>query len=57
MHVSFIAIAMLVRTNQKPNSVRRRDAPPHTIWFLICPHTGEYSHKSRKRRSRFLLWC
>jgi hypothetical protein len=57
MHVSFIAIAMLVSKKQKPTCVRRRFAPPHTIWFLICPHTGEYSHKSRKRRSRFLLWC
>jgi len=22
--------------------VRRREAPPHTIWVLICPDTGDY---------------
>jgi hypothetical protein len=57
MHVSFIAIAIFVPKKKTQNFVRGRSAPPHTIWFLICPHTGEYSHKSRKRRSRFLLWC
>jgi uncharacterized protein (DUF934 family) len=28
--------------------VRRREAPPHTIWVLICPDTDGYSYKSRK---------
>jgi hypothetical protein len=32
-----IAIATCIRTNQNPNSVRRREAPPHTIWVL-CPN-------------------
>jgi hypothetical protein len=24
--------------------VRQRRAPPHTIWVLICPDTGDYSY-------------
>jgi hypothetical protein len=24
--------------------VRRREAPPHTIWVLICPDTGGDSY-------------
>ncbi|WP_254923739.1 hypothetical protein [Pseudanabaena sp. SR411] len=24
--------------------MRRREAPPHTIWVLICPDTGGYSY-------------
>jgi uncharacterized protein (DUF934 family) len=45
---SGIAIAICIRTNQNPNSVRRREAPPHPIWVLICPDTDGYSYKSRK---------
>jgi hypothetical protein len=32
-----IAIATYIRTNQNPNNVRRREAPPHIIWVL-CPN-------------------
>ena len=28
----YIAIAICIRTNQNPDSVMRRFAPPHTIW-------------------------
>ena len=42
-----IAIATCMRTNQNPNSVRRREAPPHTIWVL-CPNKNGDSYKSRK---------
>ncbi len=34
IRLGFIAIATCIRTNQNPNSVRRREAPPHTIWVL-----------------------
>jgi hypothetical protein len=34
-----IAVAILA-----PNSVRRREAPPHTIWVFTCPYTGDYSY-------------
>jgi hypothetical protein len=40
----FIAIAICIRTNQNPNSVRRREAPPHTIWVL-CPNKNGDSYK------------
>jgi hypothetical protein len=43
----FIAIAICIRTNQNPNSVRRREAPPHTIWVL-CPNKNGDSYKIRK---------
>jgi len=26
------------------------EAPPHTIWVLICPDTGGYSYKSNPRK-------
>ncbi|MFN9834663.1 MAG: hypothetical protein ACK56L_00980, partial [Pseudanabaena sp.] len=38
----YIAIATCIRTNQNPNSVRRREAPPHTIWVFFFPYTGGY---------------
>jgi hypothetical protein len=41
----FIAIAICIRTNQNPNSVRRREAPPHTIWVL-CPNKNGDSYKT-----------
>ena len=42
----FIAIATCIRTNQNPNSVRRRFAPPHTIWVL-CPNKNGDSYKNQ----------
>ncbi|MEA5487083.1 hypothetical protein [Pseudanabaena sp. CCNP1317] len=30
--------------------MRRREAPPHTIWVLICPDTGGYSYKTQTNR-------
>jgi hypothetical protein len=44
---SGIAIAICIRKNQTPTSVRRREAPPHTIWVL-CPNKNGDSYKSRK---------
>ncbi|WP_141211839.1 hypothetical protein [Pseudanabaena sp. SR411] len=29
--------------------MRRRFAPPHIIWVLICPDTGGYSYKNGRR--------
>ncbi|MFN9761013.1 MAG: hypothetical protein ACK59J_10595, partial [Pseudanabaena sp.] len=34
--------------------VRRREAPPHTIWVLICPDTGGYSYNSQKCLQNFV---
>jgi hypothetical protein len=42
----YIAIATYIRKNQKPNSVRRRFAPPHTIWFL-CPNKNGDSYTKK----------
>jgi hypothetical protein len=39
----YIAIATCIRTNQNPNSVRWRFAPPHTIWVL-CPNKNGDSY-------------
>jgi hypothetical protein len=36
--------------------VRRRFAPPHTIWVLICPDTDGYSYKNTKWRNHFVFW-
>ncbi|MFN9760844.1 MAG: hypothetical protein ACK59J_09715, partial [Pseudanabaena sp.] len=41
--LAFIA-ATCIRTNQNPNSVRRRFSPPHTIWVL-CPNKNGNSYK------------
>ena len=45
VYLGFIAIAICIRTNQNPNSVRRRFAPPHTIWVL-CPNKNGDSYTS-----------
>jgi hypothetical protein len=50
-----IAIATCIRTNQNPNSVRRRFAPPHTIWVL-CPNKNgdSYSFYQKPRSEGWL---
>jgi hypothetical protein len=55
MGLAFIAVVILVRT-KTPTSVRRRDAPPHTIWVLICPDTGGYSYNSQQCCHTFVNW-
>jgi hypothetical protein len=45
--VKAIAIATCITTNQNPNSVWRREAPPHTIWVLSPNKNGDsYNSKS-----------
>jgi hypothetical protein len=39
-----------LRTNQNPNSVRRREAPPHTIWVL-CPNMSGDSYTMANEKS------
>ena len=38
-----VVLATCIRTNQTPNSVRRREAPPHTIWG-VCPNKNGESY-------------
>jgi Tfp pilus assembly pilus retraction ATPase PilT len=38
-----VVLATCIRTNQTPNSVRRRAAPPHTILGL-CPNKNGESY-------------
>ncbi len=43
----FIALATFIKTNQNPNSERRRFSPPLTIWVL-CPNKNGDSYKKTK---------
>jgi hypothetical protein len=43
--IAHIAIATFMREKQNPNRVRRREAPPHTIWVL-CPNKNGDSYIS-----------
>ena len=42
-----MAIATCIRTNQNPNSVRRCEAPPHTIWGLEWRQLTEVLYEGR----------
>jgi hypothetical protein len=37
----YIAVVKCIRPNQNPNSVRRRVAPPHTVWVLFANKNGD----------------
>ncbi|MFN8904965.1 MAG: hypothetical protein ACK5X7_09155, partial [Pseudanabaena sp.] len=37
------------KTNQTPNSERRREAPPLTIWGLICLSCGSFDRQSAEK--------
>jgi hypothetical protein len=60
---SFFAIAVVIPS---PNSMRRREAPPHTIWVFQCTKVWQHfcalktkpikGFKSTKWLRHFVLW-